>query len=134
MLIHEHRAAVDVSGGARGGGGGLDWTAKNWLDRSSGGCYSHDSEPDLAALVSDFLESSSAGAESWLSSDGDSGYYDLADKILVSVSLDIATVHIILWLLCMPGQYKEKFGELQIKRMKKLIIINPMDSCMLICW
>nr|GLL43009.1 uncharacterized protein LOC109192743 [Ipomoea trifida] len=83
MLIHEPRAAVAVSGGARGGRG-LDWTAKNWLlDRSAAGCFSHESEPDLAALVSDFLESSSAGAESWLSSDGDSCYYDLADKILM---------------------------------------------------
>ncbi|XP_059297629.1 uncharacterized protein LOC132050411 [Lycium ferocissimum] len=51
-----------------------------------GGCYSYESEPDLAAMVSDFLESSStSSAESRHSSDNnDSGYSDLsllADRI-----------------------------------------------------
>lgn len=51
-----------------------------------GGGYSHESEHDLAAMVSDFLENGSAGAESWCSSDSDSGFSDLAhlaDEILV---------------------------------------------------
>ncbi|MCD7449781.1 hypothetical protein HAX54_001518 [Datura stramonium] len=72
MRSHESRAPVAVE---RGGGG-------NWLNRGdgvgSGGCYSHESEPDLAAMVSDFLETSSTGAESRCSSDSDSGYSDLA--------------------------------------------------------
>ncbi|XP_060175119.1 uncharacterized protein LOC132605873 isoform X1 [Lycium barbarum] len=51
-----------------------------------GGCYSYESEPDLAAMVSDFMESSStSSAESRYSSDNnDSGYSDLsllADRI-----------------------------------------------------
>ncbi|KAH0664035.1 hypothetical protein KY285_026162 [Solanum tuberosum] len=73
MRNNERRSLVVVDDG---GGGG------NWLNRGdgvgSGGCYSHESEPDLAAMVSDFLESSSAGAESRYSSDNDSGYSDLA--------------------------------------------------------
>lgn len=72
MRTHERRSPVVLDG--VGGG--------NWLNRgdgvSSGGCYSHESEPDLAAMVSDFLENSSAGAESRYSSDTDSGYSDLA--------------------------------------------------------
>ncbi|XP_055832654.1 uncharacterized protein LOC129901484 [Solanum dulcamara] len=74
MKSHERRSPVVVDGG--GGGGG------NWLNRGDGvgsdGCYSHESEPDLAAMVSDFLESNSSGAESRYSSDNDSGYSDLA--------------------------------------------------------
>ncbi|KAF3640135.1 putative triosephosphate isomerase, cytosolic-like [Capsicum annuum] len=87
MRSHERRAPVVVDGGGSGG---------NWFNRGdgvgagsgsgsgSGGCYSHDSEPDLAAMVSEFLESSSASAESWCSSDNDSGFSDfalLADRI-----------------------------------------------------
>lgn len=50
-----------------------------------GGGFSHESEHDLAMMVSDFLENGgSAGTESWCSSDSDSGFADLphlADKI-----------------------------------------------------
>ncbi|XP_057522008.1 uncharacterized protein LOC130802125 isoform X1 [Amaranthus tricolor] len=50
-----------------------------------GGGVSHESEHDLAAMVSDFLENNgSYGADSWCSSDSDSGFCDLhhlADKI-----------------------------------------------------
>ncbi|XP_023549619.1 uncharacterized protein LOC111808066 [Cucurbita pepo subsp. pepo] len=49
------------------------------------GGFSHESEHDLALMVSDFLENGSGGAESWCSSDSDSGVSDLthlADKIL----------------------------------------------------
>ncbi|KAK4351548.1 hypothetical protein RND71_030861 [Anisodus tanguticus] len=82
---HERRAPVAVGSAA----------AVNWLNRADGvvgsgggGCYSYESEPDLAAMVSDFLESSSAGggADSRYSSDNDSGYSDLAllaDRISV---------------------------------------------------
>lgn len=80
MRSHERRAPVVVDGGG------------NWFNRgegvaSGGCCYSHDSEPDLAAMVSEFLESSSsAGAESRYSSDNDSGFSDLAllaDRIML---------------------------------------------------
>ncbi|XP_057523766.1 uncharacterized protein LOC130803602 isoform X2 [Amaranthus tricolor] len=47
--------------------------------------YSHESEHDLAVMVSDFLENTgSYGADSWCSSDRESGFSDLhhlADKI-----------------------------------------------------
>lgn len=46
--------------------------------------FSHESEHDLAAMVSDFLENGSGGAENWCSSDSESGFSDLlhlADKI-----------------------------------------------------
>lgn len=46
--------------------------------------FSHESEHDLAAMVSDFLENGSSGADSWCSSDSDSGFSDLlhlSDKI-----------------------------------------------------
>ncbi|XP_022990939.1 uncharacterized protein LOC111487679 [Cucurbita maxima] len=49
------------------------------------GGFSHESEHDLALMVSDFLENGSGGAESRCSSDSDSGVSDLAhlaDKIL----------------------------------------------------
>ncbi|XP_038890316.1 uncharacterized protein LOC120079931 [Benincasa hispida] len=42
------------------------------------GGFSHESEHDLALMVSDFLENGSGGAESWCSSDSDSGVSDLA--------------------------------------------------------
>ncbi|XP_068643983.1 uncharacterized protein [Aristolochia californica] len=48
------------------------------------GGFSHESEHDLAAMVSEFLESSSSGAESRSCSDSDSEYSDLthlAEKI-----------------------------------------------------
>lgn len=50
------------------------------------GGFSHESEHDLAAMVSDFLENGSGGSISWCSSDSDSGAPDLnhlAEKILV---------------------------------------------------
>ncbi|XP_016496161.2 uncharacterized protein LOC107815159 [Nicotiana tabacum] len=81
MSSHERRGPVAVVGSGGGGGGELYWTAGNWLNRTGsggGGGYSHESEPDLAAMVSDFLESSSVGAESRYSSDNDSGFSDLA--------------------------------------------------------
>ncbi|XP_059628123.1 uncharacterized protein LOC132270923 [Cornus florida] len=48
------------------------------------GGFSHESEHDLAVMVSDFLENGSGGADSRYSSDSDSGFCDLAhlaDKI-----------------------------------------------------
>ncbi|XP_059666253.1 uncharacterized protein LOC132312051 [Cornus florida] len=54
-----------------GGGGGGQYMAQR-------GGFSHESEHDLAVMVSDFLENESAGAESWCSSDSDSGFCDLA--------------------------------------------------------
>lgn len=51
-----------------------------------GGAFSHESEHDLALLVTDFWENSSVGGDSWCSSDSDSGFSDLphlADKISV---------------------------------------------------
>ncbi|GMH19037.1 hypothetical protein Nepgr_020878 [Nepenthes gracilis] len=51
----------------------------------AGGQFSHESEHDLALMVSDFLENGSSGAESRYSSDSDSGFpdlLDLADQIL----------------------------------------------------
>ncbi|KAG7033056.1 hypothetical protein SDJN02_07109 [Cucurbita argyrosperma subsp. argyrosperma] len=53
--------------------------------RGQMGGFSHESEHDLALMVSDFLENGSGGAESRCSSDSDSGVSDLAhlaDKIL----------------------------------------------------
>ncbi|KAJ1443197.1 hypothetical protein SESBI_00483 [Sesbania bispinosa] len=44
----------------------------------SGG-FSHESEHDLAMMVSDFLENGSCGADSWCSSDGESGLSDFAN-------------------------------------------------------
>uniref|UniRef100_A0A7N0ZWG2 Plant-specific domain TIGR01615 family protein n=1 Tax=Kalanchoe fedtschenkoi TaxID=63787 RepID=A0A7N0ZWG2_KALFE len=49
-----------------------------------GGGFSHESEHDLALMVSDFLENGSGGADSRCSSDSDSAHSDLAhlaDKI-----------------------------------------------------
>uniref|UniRef100_A0A5B7AMD7 Plant-specific domain TIGR01615 family protein n=1 Tax=Davidia involucrata TaxID=16924 RepID=A0A5B7AMD7_DAVIN len=48
------------------------------------GLFSHESEHDLAVMVSDFLENGSGGTDSRYSSDSDSGFCDLAhlaDKI-----------------------------------------------------
>lgn len=42
------------------------------------GGFSHESEHDLAVMVSDFLENGSGGADSRCSSDSDSGFSDLA--------------------------------------------------------
>ncbi|KAG2723748.1 hypothetical protein I3760_02G183700 [Carya illinoinensis] len=53
----------------RGGAGGVS---------QIGGAFSHESEHDLALMVSDFLENGSVGAESWCSSDSDSALLDLA--------------------------------------------------------
>lgn len=53
------------------------------------GGFSHESEHDLAVMVSDFLENGSGGNESKYSSDSDSGCSDLghlADRVLVSFS------------------------------------------------
>ncbi|RVX13733.1 hypothetical protein CK203_010237 [Vitis vinifera] len=57
--------------------------AGDFLVRLSGGVgqiggFSHESEHDLAMMVSDFLENGSVGAESCCSSDSDSGFSDLA--------------------------------------------------------
>ncbi|KAL4576270.1 hypothetical protein LXL04_012362 [Taraxacum kok-saghyz] len=66
------------SGSGGGGGGGVG-------GQMLGGAFSHESEHDLAAMVSDFLENgSSCGADSRCSSDSDSGFCELAhlaDKI-----------------------------------------------------
>ncbi|KAA8539457.1 hypothetical protein F0562_026149 [Nyssa sinensis] len=59
-----------------GGGGG------QYVGQIGG--FSHESEHDLAVMVSDFLENGSGGADSRYSSDSDSGFCDLAhlaDKI-----------------------------------------------------
>ncbi|XP_071734517.1 uncharacterized protein [Rutidosis leptorrhynchoides] len=65
---------VGGSGSGGGGGGGM-----------LGGAFSHESEHDLAAMVSDFLENgSSCGGDSRCSSDSDSSFCELAqlaDKI-----------------------------------------------------
>ncbi|XP_047967198.1 uncharacterized protein LOC125211444 [Salvia hispanica] len=61
---------------------GMNLLANNWLQRfGSGGEFSSrsdGSELDLAVMVSDFFEIGSAGADSWCSSDSDSGLSDLA--------------------------------------------------------
>lgn len=69
--------------------------AGDFLVRLGGGVgqiggFSHESEHDLAMMVSDFLENGSVGAESWCSSDSDSGFSDLAflpEKFSVCFSL-----------------------------------------------
>lgn len=78
------------------GGGGMECrvvaAANLWVSVGGGGVgqigggFSHESEHDLALMVSDFLENGSSGAESWCSSDSDSGLSDfahLAEKIQV---------------------------------------------------
>uniref|UniRef100_A0A6N2NCF5 DUF506 domain-containing protein n=1 Tax=Salix viminalis TaxID=40686 RepID=A0A6N2NCF5_SALVM len=61
-----------------------DWWARGIVGKIGGG-FSHESEHDLAVMVSDFLENGcSSGADSWCSSDSDSGLSDLhllGDKI-----------------------------------------------------
>lgn len=67
------------------------------------GGFSHESEHDLALMVSDFLENGSVGAESWCSSDSDSGFSDLpflAEKISVFFSTHLRKF--ILPALCFP--------------------------------
>ncbi|KAJ0979510.1 hypothetical protein J5N97_014984 [Dioscorea zingiberensis] len=86
----------------RGGGGGGDGDCRVcvsagdlWVRVASGdgggefvgqvGGFSHESEHDLAVMVSDFLENGSGGAESRYSSDSDSGFSDLghlAERVL----------------------------------------------------
>ncbi|KAA8534204.1 hypothetical protein F0562_031603 [Nyssa sinensis] len=59
------------------GGGGAQYVGQI-------GGFSHESEHDLAVMVSDFLENGSSGTDSRYSSDSDSGFCDLAhleDKI-----------------------------------------------------
>ncbi|KAJ8765975.1 hypothetical protein K2173_020491 [Erythroxylum novogranatense] len=63
-----------------------DWRARGIVPVGQiGGGFSHESEHDLALMVSDFLENgASSGGDSWCSSDGESGLSDLhhlADKI-----------------------------------------------------
>ncbi|GMY08514.1 hypothetical protein FCV25MIE_03753 [Fagus crenata] len=64
-----------------------DWLMKGGGGGSAvqiGGGLSHESEHDLALMVSDFLENGSGGTESWCSSDGESSLSDLsllAEKI-----------------------------------------------------
>ncbi|KAK6933176.1 Protein of unknown function PDDEXK-like [Dillenia turbinata] len=53
------------------------WIRRNGEAAGSGG-FSHESEHDLAVMVSDFLENGSVDADSWCSSDSDSGFSDLA--------------------------------------------------------
>lgn len=76
----------DSGGGAGGGGAGMGQIA---------GGFSHESEHDLAMMVSEFLESGSSGADSRCSSDSDSGFCDLAhlaDKVSVSLFLSLSSV------------------------------------------
>lgn len=95
-------------------GGGMDcWVCTPagdiWKRTAGGGAghqFSHESEHDLAVMVSDFLENGSSGGDSWCSSDSDSGFSDLfhlADKIsLFKRSVDqyesdlLAVVHSLL--------------------------------------
>lgn len=62
-----------------------DWFARQ-ISGQIGGGFSHESEHDLALMVSDFLENGgSSGPDSWCSSDSESSHADLhflADKIL----------------------------------------------------
>lgn len=63
-----------------------------WARGQIGGALSHESEHDLALMVSDFLENGSSGADSWCSSDSESGLSDLshlAEKIPVSSSSNL---------------------------------------------
>lgn len=95
------RMALRGSGGGRGGGDGdcrICLSAGDLWVRVAGadgggefvgqvGGFSHESEHDLAVMVSDFLENGSGGAESRYSSDSDSGFSDLghlAERVLVS--------------------------------------------------
>ncbi|XP_072960133.1 uncharacterized protein [Typha angustifolia] len=87
------------SGGVRSAAGDGDCricaSVENlWVKRNAGegrefvgqiGGFSHESEHDLAMMVSDFLENGSSGNESRYSSDSDSGFPDLghlAEKVL----------------------------------------------------
>eukprot|EP00262_Sarcandra_glabra_P021008 TRINITY_DN859_c0_g1_i1.p1 TRINITY_DN859_c0_g1~~TRINITY_DN859_c0_g1_i1.p1 ORF type:complete len:341 (-),score=43.29 TRINITY_DN859_c0_g1_i1:499-1521(-) len=76
--------------GSRAAGGDL-WVRLSGSGGSSGHCvgqiggFSHESEHDLAVMVSDFMENGSTGADSRCSSDSESGFSDLphlAEKIL----------------------------------------------------
>jgi uncharacterized protein (TIGR01615 family) len=49
-----------------------------WVRGQIGGAFSHESEHDLALMVTDFWENGSCGTESWCSSDSESGLSDLA--------------------------------------------------------
>ncbi|KZV28795.1 hypothetical protein F511_06229 [Dorcoceras hygrometricum] len=59
------------------GSGGFDLLDNKSLHGGGVG-WSTGSEHDLASMVSDFIEYGSTGAESWCSSDSDSGFSDLA--------------------------------------------------------
>lgn len=62
------------------------WTRLNGPEEMGG--FSHESEHDLALMVSDFLENGSSGTDSRCSSDSDNGLSDLAqhaDKISVRI-------------------------------------------------
>ncbi|KAF8402918.1 hypothetical protein HHK36_011010 [Tetracentron sinense] len=94
----ERRAVVAPAEGEDLNGGGMNChicaVAGDLLVRLAGGGgqfvgpiggFSHESEHDLAVMVSDFLENGSGGADSRCSSDSDSGFSDLAhlsEKIL----------------------------------------------------
>lgn len=62
------------------------WKRLNGPEEMGG--FSHESEHDLALMVSDFLENGSSGTDSRCSSDSDNGLSDLAqhaDKISVRI-------------------------------------------------
>ncbi|KAF5742673.1 hypothetical protein HS088_TW09G00724 [Tripterygium wilfordii] len=66
---------------AAAAGAGEWWKTRGGVGQI-GGAFSHESEHDLALMVSDFLENGgSGGAESWCSSDSDSGFSDLAHQV-----------------------------------------------------
>lgn len=73
-----------------------EWWARE-VGQIAGG-FSHESEHDLALMVSDFLESGdSTGPDSWCSSDSDSGFSDLprlAEKIQVPLHIIIIIITI----------------------------------------
>lgn len=75
-------------------GTGESWPRMGGGTQYVGGGFSHESEHDLGAMVSDFLENGSGGPDSRYSSDSDSGLCDLvhlADTISVSPPLRIYT-------------------------------------------
>ncbi|KAK7273004.1 hypothetical protein RIF29_14050 [Crotalaria pallida] len=95
LLLLERRGKVGSWGGGNDvvEGGAMDCRVcvaaggDLWVSvGGGGGGFSHESEHDLAMMVSDFLENGSSGAESFCSSDSDSGLCDfahLAEKIQI---------------------------------------------------
>lgn len=78
-VSQRRRASARVASPAGGGSPVPDLWLRTAAPAAVGTNHSHDSDMDLAMLVTDFLESgASAGADSRASSDSDSGLSDLA--------------------------------------------------------